>query len=219
MIDLHTHTFFSDGALGPAEHIQRAHDFGYQAIALTDHADASSVEWIIERVREACEQANTYLPIRALYGVELTHIPPAAIPQLAKRARDAGAQIVIVHGETLWEPVLPGTNSAAVRSDIDILAHPGLISEADARVAAESGIHLEISSRKGHCLTNGHVAVLAKQTGARLVFNSDGHSYQDFVKEELARKILLGANLTSDDCQTLFRNSREIVHRHFPDFW
>ena len=108
MIDLHTHTFFSDGSLGPAEHIQRANDCGYQAVALTDHADASNLEWIIEHTRSACDQANRYLPIRALYGVELTHNPPEAIPELAARARNAGAQIVIVHGETLWEPVLPG---------------------------------------------------------------------------------------------------------------
>jgi putative hydrolase len=218
MIDLHTHTFFSDGALGPAEQIQRAHDFGYQAIALTDHADSSNLEWIIERVREACLQANKYLPIRALYGVELTHNPPEIIPELSTRAKGVGAQIVVVHGETLWEPVLPGTNAAAVRSDIDILAHPGLISEEDAQVAAERGIHLEISTRKGHSLTNGYVAMMARQTGAKLILNTDGHHHLDFVDDEMARKILLGAGIPSDDITTILANSREIVHRFFPDF-
>ena len=218
MIDLHTHTFFSDGALGPAEHIQRAHDFGYQAIALTDHADASNLEWIVERIREACLQANTYLPIRALYGVELTHNPPEIIAVLAERARDAGAQIVIVHGETLWEPVLPGTNSAAVGADIDILAHPGLIGEADARVAAERGILLEISARKGHSLTNGHVAMMAKRTGAKLIFNTDGHHHFDFVNDEMAKRILLGAGIAPEDVAAILKNSLMIVRRFFPDF-
>lgn len=218
MIDLHTHTYFSDGSLGPAEHIQRARDFGYRAIGLTDHADASNLEWIIERIREACIQANNYLPIRAVYGVELTHNPPEIIPELAKRARDAGAQIVIVHGETLWEPVMPGTNAAAVRSDIDILAHPGLIGEEDARAAAERGIYLEISARKGHCLTNGYVALMAKRAGAKLILNTDGHNHRDFINDELARKILLGAGILPDEIDRVLRNSEEIVHRIFPDF-
>ena len=218
MIDLHTHTYFSAGSLGPAEHIQRACDFGYRAIGLTDHADVSNLEWIIERNREACVCANKHLSIRAVYGVELTHNPPEVIPELAIRARDAGAQVVIVHGETLWEPVIPGTNAAAVRSDIDILAHPGLISEEDAREAAERGIYLEISARTGHCLTNGHVALMAKRVGAELILNTDGHNHRDFIEDELARKILLGAGILPDEIDGIFRNSDEIVHRIFPDF-
>lgn len=39
MIDLHTHTFSSDGALIPSEHLHRFEMLGYEAIAITDHAD------------------------------------------------------------------------------------------------------------------------------------------------------------------------------------
>jgi putative hydrolase len=215
MIDLHTHTYYSDGALGPAELIQRAHDFGYQAIALTDHADASNLEWIIERVQLACREANKYLPIRALFGVELTHNPPDIIPELVTRARIAGAQIVSVHGESLWEPVLPGTNAAAVRSDIDFLAHPGLISIEDARIAAQQNIYLEISARKGHCLTNGYVAKIAKQVGAKLIINTDSHDFKDFIDNDLAHKILLGAGIPESDLPSIFMNSQEIVKKFF----
>jgi histidinol phosphatase-like PHP family hydrolase len=218
MIDLHTHTYFSDGALGPAELIQRANDFGYCAIAITDHADASNLEWMIERVRLACQEANKYLPIKALFGVELTHNPPEITSELVMRAWKAGAQIVSVHGESLWEPVLPGTNAAAVRSEIDFLAHPGLISLDDAREAAKRNIYLEISARKGHCLTNGYVANIGKQVGAKLILNTDSHDHRDFVNDDLARRILLGAGISEVDIPNIFQNSREVVKRFFPDF-
>ena len=37
MIDLHTHSFFSDGSNSPEELIETAHKIGLSAIALTDH--------------------------------------------------------------------------------------------------------------------------------------------------------------------------------------
>ena len=47
MIDLHSHTFFSDGALVPSEHVRRFEQLGYVAIAITDHADASNIHILI----------------------------------------------------------------------------------------------------------------------------------------------------------------------------
>ncbi|HVO39844.1 MAG TPA: PHP domain-containing protein, partial [Spirochaetia bacterium] len=47
MIDLHTHTFLSDGELGPAELVRRAEQIGYRALGITDHADASNLDDII----------------------------------------------------------------------------------------------------------------------------------------------------------------------------
>ena len=52
MIDLHTHTLFSDGGLVPSELVRRAEVIGYTAIALTDHADISTLDFIIPRVIE-----------------------------------------------------------------------------------------------------------------------------------------------------------------------
>ncbi len=40
MIDLHTHTFFSDGELAPSELVRRAYLKGYKVIGLSDHADS-----------------------------------------------------------------------------------------------------------------------------------------------------------------------------------
>jgi histidinol phosphatase-like PHP family hydrolase len=125
----------------------------------------------------------------------------------AKKARSLGAKIIIVHGETIAEPVAPGTNNAAIEADIDILAHPGLISEEEVLKAKENGIFLEISARKGHSLTNGYVAKLAGKTGAKLVINTDAHAPEDLIDEKMAKKIVCGAGLTENDYDIMQKNA------------
>ena len=89
---------------------------------------------------------------------------------MAQKAKQLGAWIVVVHGETIVEPVEKGTNLAALNSpDVDILAHPGMLSPEEARLAAANHIFLEISARKGHSLTNGHVAKLGLKAGAKML--------------------------------------------------
>ncbi len=58
MIDLHTHTFFSDGELIPSELIRRAEFVGYKAIAITDHADTSNFDFLISRSIRVCSDIN-----------------------------------------------------------------------------------------------------------------------------------------------------------------
>lgn len=213
MIDLHTHTFLSDGELIPSELIRRAEMIGYQAIAITDHADISNYDFIIPRIIKVCEAMNRTKKLISLPGIELTHVMPDDIPFLAKEARDMGARIIIVHGETIVEPVAAGTNSKALESDIDILAHPGLISELEVKVAAQKGICLELTSRHGHSFTNGHVARLAKKYGALLVLNTDTHSPHDLIGYEKAQKIACGAGLTNNEFIELLNNSRKLVSK------
>ena len=131
MIDLHTHTIFSDGELIPSELARRAVSMGYKALAITDHMDHSNIDLIIPRIVKAVRMLKDIMPITVLPGAEITHVPPSLIPDIVKEARRLGAQIVIVHGETIVEPVVEGTNSAAIEAGVDILAHPGLISEDD----------------------------------------------------------------------------------------
>lgn len=196
MIDLHTHCFFSDGELVPAEHLRRVEVLGYEAIAITDHADSSNIDFILPRIIKAAETMNPFSPTRLLAGIELTHVPPELMAELTRYARELGAQVVVGHGETVVEPVRPGTNRAALEAGVDILAHPGFITEEEARMAAEKGIFLELSGRKGHSLTNGHVARTALACGAKLAVNADAHGPGDFLTKEMARTVALGAGLT-----------------------
>ncbi len=207
MIDLHTHSLFSDGVLIPSELARRAEAAGLKSIAITDHGDSSNIDYIIPRIVSVAIDLNRFLSIKVIPGIELTHVPPPLISECARKARSLGAKIVVVHGETIVEPVAPGTNRAALDADINILAHPGLITEEEAQAAKEKGILLEISARKGHSLTNGHVAKLAMKTGAKLVINTDSHDPSDLIGRNQAIKIVCGAGLTENDFNMMQKNA------------
>ncbi len=211
MIDLHTHSFFSDGVLVPAEHLRRVEVLGYTAVAITDHADSSNLDFIIPRLIQVARDLNPLSRTRLLPGVELTHVPPALIGPLVRKARELGAQGVVVHGETIVEPVAPGTNLAAIEAGADILSHPGFISEDEARLAAQMGVFLELSGRKGHCLTNGFVAKMAQRTGANLIVNADAHTPGDFLTAEMARLVAMGAGLSEDEYRQMQKNIQAFV--------
>ncbi|MFU8818664.1 MAG: histidinol phosphate phosphatase domain-containing protein [Desulfurivibrio sp.] len=213
MIDLHTHCLFSDGELVPAEHLRRVEVLGYRAIAITDHADHSNLDFIIPRIAAAAARLNPYSTTRLLAGIELTHVPPELFAELTDKARQLGAEIVVGHGETVMEPVKPGTNRAAIMAGVDILAHPGLLSREDAELAARHGVFLELSGRKGHSLTNGHVAALARQAGAKLVINADAHGPGDFLTAAMAEIVGLGAGLSVAEYQQVRANMSELVSR------
>jgi putative hydrolase len=214
-IDLHVHSFLSDGVLLPSDLLRRVFVKGYRAIAITDHADASNMEELITSLMRFARQQEGDFPLTFIPGVELTHVAPRSIAPLAWRAKELGAGLVLIHGETISEPVRLGTNRAAVECPaVDILAHPGFITLEEARLAAENDIYLEITSHKGHCLTNGHVANIARQTGARLVVNTDTHTPRDMIDQEMARRVAAGAGLNETEVEAAtVTNPQTLVQR------
>ncbi|WP_319585753.1 histidinol phosphate phosphatase domain-containing protein [uncultured Desulfobulbus sp.] len=216
MIDFHSHTFFSDGALVPSEHVRRVEVLGYEAIAITDHADSSNIHILIPNLIRVARDLNRVNTTQLIVGVELTHVPPALIAPLAAQSRALGAQLIVVHGETPVEPVVPGTNRAALEADIHLLAHPGFITEEEAALAAQRNIFLELSGRKGHSLTNGHVARVAERTGASLAINADAHAPGDFLTPEMAEKVGLGAGLSRERYLKIRRDMTELFKRLKP---
>jgi len=211
MIDLHSHTFFSDGELVPAEHLRRVEVLGYQAMAITDHADSSNLDFIVPRIVQVALDLNKHSNTMLIPGIELTHVPPGLINELTIRARKLGAKLVVVHGETIVEPVAPGTNLAAIEAGVDVLAHPGFITEAEALKAAAKGIFLELSGRKGHSLTNGHVVKIAAKTGVKLVVDSDAHGPGDFLTAKMAEMVALGAGLDQEGEKQIRQNMVDLV--------
>ncbi|MHB1317739.1 MAG: histidinol phosphate phosphatase domain-containing protein [Anaerolineae bacterium] len=198
-IEFHSHTIFSDGELLPSELIRRAVVLGHRALAITDHADGSNLEHLVaslHRLRDAQAQG---FGLDLLIGVELTHVAPADIARLAHRARVAGADLVVVHGETIVEPVAPGTNAAAIACpDVDLLAHPGFLTREEARDARQRGCIIEITSRKGHSLTNGHVARVCVEQGASMVIDTDTHSPADLIDFAFSQAVARAAGLDPD---------------------
>lgn len=198
--DLHTHTVYSDGELIPAELVRRAMVLGHDVIAITDHVDMTNVEFVVTNVVKAVELCEDY--IRVIPGVEITHVPPSKIDKVAQMARRFGAEWVVVHGETVTEPVAPGTNRESVRNpEIDILAHPGFITEEEAQLAKDNDVILEITGRMGHNITNGHVVNMARAVGAKMVIDSDTHAPENLMDDAAALTVALGAGMTGDEAE------------------
>jgi histidinol phosphatase-like PHP family hydrolase len=214
-IDLHSHSFFSDGVLLPSEMLRRAEVLGYAALAITDHVDISNLEEIATQLVRLYREGLAGFGLTFIPGVELTHVPPEQIAPLARRAKRLGARLVVVHGETPVEPVIPGTNRAAVEChDVDILAHPGFITEEEAALAAANGVTLELSARGGHNMTNGHIARIAQLAGARLVVNTDTHAPGDMMDQAGAWKVACGAGLAENEAEAaLSANAQAVIGR------
>lgn len=199
LYDLHTHTTMSDGELLPIELVRRLSVLGYEVVAIADHVDCTNIAQVIAAAVCLKKSAARY-GVRLLSGVEITHVPPEEIADLAAYAREGGADVVVVHGESPVEPVAPGTNHAACScADVDILAHPGFITLEDARLAAKNRVALEITSRNGHNRTNGYVAVTARQAGCMVVVDSDAHAPSDLLSREAKVAVARGAGLTEEE--------------------
>ena len=240
--DFHTHTVFSDGGMIPAGIMQRAIVRGCLGLAITDHVDSSNLEWALESLLKFAKDLGSewqpttvpggdsttapsstfdsnlvakdwHLPL--IPGVELTSVPPRKIASLAEKARSLGAKWVVVHGETIMEPVAPGTNRAAIEAKVDLLSHPGLITPEDAARAAELDVHLEITTHKGHGMANGWVAQRATEAGAKLLLNTDCHVSADILDAKQRRAIAFGAGLTVKEVNQIWENGRRIVDRIF----
>ena len=240
--DFHTHTVFSDGGMIPAGLMQRAIVRGCLGLAITDHVDSSNLEWAFGNLLKFVEDLGqewqpaivpggdvTTAPLNTLDsdfvkedwhlplipGVELTSVPPRKIASLAEKARSLGAKWVVVHGETIMEPVAPGTNRAAIEAKADLLSHPGLITPEDAARAAELDVHLEITTHKGHGMANGWVAQRAREAGAKLLLNTDCHISAEILDAKQRRAIAFGAGLTAEEVDQIWENGRLIIDRIF----
>ncbi len=134
---------------------------------------------------------------------------------MAKAAKELGARIVVAHGESIVENVEPGTNLEAVKSKyVDLLAHPGILKLKEARLAAQNGIFVEISSRAGHSLTNGVVANVGREAGVKFLINSDAHSHNDLFKSDMQERVGLGSGLKKDEVEEIFnKNYKEFLKR------
>ena len=66
-------------------------------------------------------------------------------------------------------------------------------------MARENNVCLEITSRRGHNITNGHVVRLAKMAAAKMIVNTDSHAPGDLISSKRAVEIAMGAGLTHEE--------------------
>lgn len=211
MYNLHTHSLLSDGELLPAEICVRYAALGYKAIAITDHCDYSNIGTVIPSIIKFCRTWPKDFPLQVLPGVELTHVPLNQFQPLARLCRKAGIRIIVGHGETVAEPVIKGTNRACLEADIDILAHPGHISDADAAFAAKRGILLEITCRKSHGRTNKEVVRQALRWHAGMALNHDSHAPEDILSPEQSAAVGRAAGLTAAHIKDIRKQAAGLI--------
>ncbi len=60
MIDLHTHSFLSDGELLPSELVRRAKVKGYRIIGISDHVDITNIEYVISAMMKLTTKMEYY---------------------------------------------------------------------------------------------------------------------------------------------------------------
>lgn len=206
MYNLHTHTLLSDGALLPSEVAVRYLSLGYKVIAITDHADYCNIKPTVAAILNFTRHWPKNSGIKVLPGIELTHLPLEQFKPLANYARKSGIKIIIAHGETDIEPVIKGTNRAALEADIDILAHPGLISDPDIKLAKKKNIFLEITSRRGHRETNKFVSERAIKLGAKLILNNDSHEPEDIISPQNLIEVGIKSGLTRLEIDKIYQD-------------
>lgn len=213
MIDLHAHTLLTDGELLPSELVRHYQISGYHTVALTDHVDGSNIDFVVPRIVKISQSLTKLWDIEVIAGVELTHMPLEEFKPSIEYARAQGVRLILVHGETTVEPVIPGTNKKALENDINILAHPGLITLDEAKLASDAGIFLELTARRGHCLTNSHVANVARQGKAALILNSDAHTPGDILNLKQKEAIGQSAGLSKDELRSVFKNAEALSRK------
>ena len=197
--DFHLHTVLSDGDLLPTELIRRCIVNGYGALALADHCGLGTMARVLAEASQDCALVRRHWQFEAYPAVELTHVPVGAVAELAAEAKALGAALVVVHGESPVEPVDPGTNlAAATCRDVDILAHPGLITPETAKAAREHGVFIEVTSRQGHGMANGHVVGVCLAAGAAMVVDSDCHAPKDILTPGWAEHVARCAGVPED---------------------
>ena len=137
MIDLHTHTLLSDGELLPLELARRAKVKGYTVLGISDHVDITTIENVASSILKLNNYARLHEGIRVIAGAELTHCPAKQIGDLTAMARKLGFSYVVVHGETIAEPVEEGTNAAAIEDEeLTLQAFDGLVEHGIAAINA-----------------------------------------------------------------------------------
>lgn len=130
-IDLHSHSFYSDGTLSPAELVARAHAKGVQVLALTDH---DSVHGVAEASTAAQELGLTIVPAVELsavwrhwtihvVGLGLDIAQPALTEALALQAGARGRRARQI-AERLEALRMPGSYEAvlAMAKDADSIS-------------------------------------------------------------------------------------------------
>jgi DNA polymerase (family 10) len=203
--DLHCHTRWSDGRASVLEMAEAARDLGHSYLAICDHTTSVRVVPGLDRDQllrqgEEIERANELLaPFRVLRGVECDIRPDGELDlddrtlaelewvQISLHAgqRRPGSELTHIVGEAMRNPHVSCLSHPKGR----ILNHRpenGIDVDEIARVAAETGVALEVNGLPDRLDLSSRHLPAALRAGATVTLASDAHSTSGLQAIELA---------------------------------
>jgi DNA polymerase (family 10) len=192
--DLHMHSKWSDGKVAIAEMAQKAKEFGYQYIAMTDHSPSSriarglSVERLYEKKKEVDALNKKMKGVKILMGSEVDIRSDGSLDYSDEVLKDLDIVIVSVHsGFKMDGKSMTGRIVKALQNPfVHALVHPTgrLIGEREAyevdmdeiiKTAKALGKALEVNSYYLRLDLNDINIRKATQMGVKIVISTDAH--------------------------------------------
>ncbi|MBI5413796.1 DNA polymerase/3'-5' exonuclease PolX [Candidatus Peregrinibacteria bacterium] len=191
--DLHAHSTWSDGASSIEEMARRAHEQGYEYIAMTDHSPSLTVAGglkiseLKEKKREI-DALNEKLPIKILFGTEVDILKDGRIDYPDEVLKEFDVVVASVHGhfnQDNTDRILAAMENPFVH----IIGHPSgrLIGQRNAyplayeklfKRASETGTALEINAHYSRLDLQDVYIREAKRWKCLFSIGSDSHSFK-----------------------------------------
>jgi DNA polymerase (family 10) len=195
--DLHLHSLWSDGTNSIAEIVEGCRQLGYSYVAITDHSQSLKVAGgltvtELKKKRTEIEQLNQGLGgFSVLYGTEVEIDAQGNLDYPDEVLKEFEIVVAAIHSGFKQSPeqLTKRIIKACQNKYVQIIAHPfgrlwgtreayELDFEQILRVARETNTALEINSFPDRLDLNDLSSRQAKETGVKLVINTDAHSVE-----------------------------------------
>ncbi|WP_027964646.1 DNA polymerase/3'-5' exonuclease PolX [Halalkalibacillus halophilus] len=195
--DLHMHSTWSDGAQSIEEMVQKAIEYGYQHIAITDHSKFLQVANGLneERLRKQREQINElnkkYNEITILAGVEMDILPNASLDFGDTFLEEMDFVIASIHSSFNQpeEEIMKRLEVAMRSPHVDMIAHPtgrllgrragyAFNYEQFIDLAKETNTIIELNANPNRLDLAWDWLKVAQERGVKIAINTDAHNYK-----------------------------------------
>lgn len=214
--DLHCHTSYNGGENTIEEMAEEAIKMGYSYLGITDHSKSLRIEngldekRLLEQKKEIDKLNKKYTNFKLLSGVEVDILKDGSLDIDNDVLKVLDYVSISVHSgfkmtkEEMTKRILKAMDNSYVKT----LNHPtgAIIGKRESylvdmeliiKKAKERNIALEINSYR--CDLNSQLAKMAKNSGVKLVINSDAHNKKELHDIQFGIYIARRAGLTKED--------------------
>ncbi len=214
--DLHCHTSYNGGENTIEEMAEEAIKMGYSYLGITDHSKSLKIEngldekRLLEQKKEIEKLNKKYSNFKLLSGIEADILKDGSLDIDDKVLEELDYVSISIHSSfkmtkrEMTQRILKAMENPYVKT----LNHPtGMVLgkregynvdiEAIIKKAKERKIALEINSYRSDL--NSQLAKMAKESGVKLVINSDAHNKKELHNIQFGIYIARRAGLTKED--------------------